>query len=383
MSKLRKIMIVSGTRADYGLLKNIIKTVQASNTLELQLVVTGSHLSQTHGYTVSEIEADGFPIAHRLPILYDVTDVASATAAALVGMQKIISNDRPDIILVLGDRYEAFAVATAALLNHVPLAHVHGGELTLGALDDAFRHSITKMAWLHFTSAEAYRKRVIRLGESPDRVYNVGAPVIDSIQDINVPIEELEKVLGLKLIRPIVLATFHPETCTPGKVREHIQTIWNGIKQAQPGTVVFTKANADAEGNEVNTLLEELIAKKEIPNSTLVSSLGHRRYLGLMKLADVGLGNSSSLVIEAPILGTPTVNIGRRQDGRIRSETVLDVEFNQEAIAQAIKLASNLKNQNANNTVTHPFGSPGVAQRIVEVLADCELPQNLIKAFHE
>jgi UDP-hydrolysing UDP-N-acetyl-D-glucosamine 2-epimerase len=383
MSKLRKIMIVSGTRADYGLLKNIIKTVEASTTLDLQLVVTGSHLSQTHGYTVSEIEADGFPIAHRLPILDGVTDVASATGAALVGMQKIISKDRPDIIVVLGDRYEAFAVATAALLNHVPLAHIHGGELTLGALDDAFRHSITKMAWLHFTSAEAYRKRVIHLGESPDRVYNVGAPVIDSIQGINVPMEELEKILGMKLIRPIVLATFHPETCTPGKVREHVQTVWNGIKQAQPGTVVFTKANADAEGNEVNALLEELIAKKEIPNSTLVSSLGHRRYLGLMKLADVGLGNSSSLVIEAPILGTPTVNIGPRQDGRIRSETVLDVEFNQEAIAQAIKLASNLKIQNANKTVIHPFGSPGVTQRIVEVLTNCELPENLIKAFYE
>jgi GDP/UDP-N,N'-diacetylbacillosamine 2-epimerase (hydrolysing) len=381
MSVKRKIMIVSGTRADYGLLKKIICEVHTNVALELQLIVTGSHLSKAHGYTVSEIESDSFPIAHRVTILDESNNVSVATARALEKISNIITEDRPDIVLVLGDRYESFAAATAALLNNVLLAHIHGGELTLGAIDDAFRHAMTKMAMLHFTSAEEYRKRVIHLGEAPERVFNVGAPAVDSLESSHVPIAELEEVLGIKLVSPVVLATFHPETHSPGKSKEHLLAIWEGLKSVKTGSIVFTKANSDAEGNIVNTLLTELINKKEIPNCILVPSLGHRRYLGLLRHADVGLGNSSSLVIEAPMVGTPSVNIGHRQDGRIRSDCVIDVEFEPASIARAITTAYALKKSKSYKP--HPFGEPGVAGRIVKILANYDLPKNLMKAFYD
>ena len=383
MTLKRKIMILTGTRADYGLLKNIISKVHSHASLELKLVVTGSHLSSAHGSTIKEIEEDGFPIAYKLPILETSSSVVHSTALAMDGLNSILLKDRPDILLVLGDRYESFAACTAALFNNIPVAHVHGGELTFGAIDDALRHSMTKMAWWHFTSAEEYKKRVIHLGEAPDRVYNVGATAVDALANIDVSSTELEDFLGIKLVSPIVLATFHPETLSPGKATDHVMELWEGLKDSKPGTVIFTKANADSEGSIVNDLLSELIAKVEIPNSVLVSSLGQRRYLGLLKLADVGLGNSSSLVIEAPMLNTPSVNVGRRQEGRLRSPSILDVAYDSSEITKALNKAFSLEFKNSLKGKAHPFGTPGVADRIVTILASASLPKNLVKGFYE
>lgn len=382
MKTNRTIMIVTGTRADYGLLRHVIREIHNQEDLELRLVVTGTHLDPVHN-TIKEIEADGFPVFLKLPILSGDTTkagVANAMAKTLNGLSDSFSKSKPDIMLILGDRYEIFAAVSTALLFNIPVAHLHGGELTLGAIDDAFRHSMTKMSWWHFTSTEEYRKRVIHLGEEPSRVFNVGATAIDSLEESKMTKEELEKDLGIKLIAPVILFTFHPETQSPGKALEHVEKIWKGLAIAKPGTAIFTKANADAEGSIVNAFLEKAVASKEIPNSLLVSSLGHKRYLSLLRIADAGVGNSSSLVIEAPMVKTPSVNIGLRQEGRFRCPSVIDVSFDSFKIAEAVKYAVMPENK---KNVNHPFGEPGVAKRIVNIIAKAEIPQTLVKGFYE
>ncbi len=376
-------MVLTGTRADYGLLRHTLREILQHPALELCLVVTGTHLSAAHGETEWEIAADQIPIAHRLPILDGEGDVSRASARALEGVAELLRAENPDVLLVLGDRYETFAAGAAATLLNVPLAHVHGGELTLGAVDDALRHSLTKMAWWHFTAAEEYRQRVIRMGEDPQRVFNLGAPAVDALNGTPVPKEELERAVGLELRPPVVLATFHPETKSPGQAAAQVGILWQGLVAAAPGTVVFTRANADAEGNVVNSTLEKLIAGGEIPHARLVDSLGHRNYFSLLRLADVGFGNSSSLVIEAPILCTPSVNVGQRQEGRVRAPSVTDVGFDPPAIRDALRAAWAPGRRALLSGMPHPFGIPGVAKRIVDVLAGAELPRNLIKRFHE
>ena len=378
MTTKRKIAVLTGTRADYGLLKHLIAEIRQHPALELCLIVTGSHLSAALGMTLGEIEADGNPVAHRIPILEGNPDVTLASARALEGVGKVLVQEKPALLVVLGDRYEAFAATAAATMQNVPVAHIHGGELTLGAVDDALRHSMTKMSWWHFTAAEEYRQRVIHLGEDPRRVFNVGAVFLDALGELAVSAEELEAALGLSLARPLVLATLHPETRSPGKVREHVTALWEGLKLVRPGLVVVTKANADAEGSELNREWERLIAMGEL-NAVLVSSLGQRLYLGLLKAADVATGNSSSLIIEAPALGTRSVNIGERQRGRVRCPSVLDVNYDSNEIANALRSACAM----GRSEVRHPFGVPGVARRIVEVLASADLPTSLVKEFYE
>ncbi len=385
MINKRSIMIVTGTRADYGLLRHVIREIHSHKELELRLVVTGTHLDPSHN-TIKEIEADGFPIYLKLPILSgDTTQngIANAMARTLNGLSETLTRSKPDIMIILGDRYEMFAAVSTALLHNVPVAHLHGGELTLGAIDDAFRHSMTKMSWWHFTSTEDYRKRVIQLGEDPSRVFNVGATAMDSLEDSKLTKDELEKFLGIQLISPVILATLHPETQSPGKAREHVGIVWEGIKRSRPGTVIFTRANADAEGEEINSFLEEKIGAKDIPNSVLVSSLGQKRYLSLLRLADAGVGNSSSLVIEGPMVKTPSVNIGLRQAGRLRFLSILDVEFDPDSILKAIKEVVHPEFKDKFRELSHPFGTFGVGSRIVDILSKAELPSNLIKGFYE
>jgi GDP/UDP-N,N'-diacetylbacillosamine 2-epimerase (hydrolysing) len=379
-------MVITGTRADYGLLKNTIKEIHLRKDLELQLVVTGSHVSTIFGSTIKEINNDGFPISAIVAILdheESNLSIINATSKAVAGIGAVIHQKNPDIVLVLGDRYEALASALAATILNKPIAHIHGGELTFGALDDAFRHSITKMSWFHFTTAEEYKQRVIKLGESPDRVFNIGSPAIDSLVEANISKIELEDYLGKELVFPVLLVTFHPETMSPGLAENHIKTVFAGILASKPGTVVFTKANADAEGAKINNSLEELIKTTGNDRFILVSSLGHKRYLSLLSIADVAIGNSSSLVIEAPMLKVPSVVIGKRQDGRVRCSSVIDVPFSVQGISEAILKAISIKFKQKVQETTHPFGNPGVAKKIVDILATCSLPNNLMKGFYE
>lgn len=384
MKDKRKILVVTGTRADYGLLKHVIKEIFNHSQLELCLVATGSHLSKKLGMTINEILEDGFFVSHKLEILDDSNpnqSVSEISANALKGFGEIINVAKPEIMLVLGDRYESFAATVAATLSNIPVAHIHGGELTYGAIDDAFRHSMTKMAWWHFTTTAEYQKRVIHLGEDPQRVYNVGAPAIDGIASKLATQEEIERFVGKSLRKPVALVTLHPETRSPGQSLAHIRCLLDALSPSNLGTVIFTKANADDEGAIINDAIGEYVIGKE--NMVLVSSLGQKRYLGLMKLADLAIGNSSSLLIEAPILGTPAVNIGSRQDGRVRSSAVIDVAFDTNLISHAIKkaLAPDFKLHLAYSG--HPYGEPGVATKIVNILANDPIPESLAKRFYE
>ena len=375
----RRICVVTGTRAEYGLLKSVMEALAASSDAELQILVTGSHLSKKFGSTVSEIEADGFNITYRLPILSEDEESGEVTRAMgriFDGIGDAFIQLRPHIIVVLGDRYETFAITAAALVQSIPVAHIHGGELTFGAIDEAFRHSMTKMAWWHFTAAEEYRQRVLQLGEDPSRVFTTGALAVDSIARLKpMSFPELESSLGMKLDRPLYVGTFHPETYFPGQAVGHIKEIIDAVKESKPGSVVWTMANADAEGVAINEAIQEFIQQNPGINIKLFDSLGQRRYLSLLKFADAVIGNSSSGILEAPILGTVTVNIGQRQSGRIKCESVLDCKLDKASILKTLKSLPIITNGK------HPFGEPGVADRIVKALLEAELPKNLMKRF--
>ncbi len=386
-SKLsRKILVLTSTRAEYGLLKNLISEINACADLELCLVVTGTHLHHMFGLTVTEIEADNFTIAHKIDILdgeFGRTSIIRAMTRLQLGLDEVVNKERPDLAVLLGDRYEIFSAAGVFTLNNIPIAHIHGGELTLGAVDDAFRHSITKMSWWHFVTAETYRDRVIKLGEDPDRVFNTGSPALDTLDRAFADVDELEKFIGVELQSPVILATLHPETLSPGLVEKHFYEVWDGICASRPGTLIFTMANADEGGTIINNLLKEKFASPDAPRGKLISSFGHRRYLSMMRKADVAVGNSSSLVIEAPMVGTPSVDIGNRQKGRLRPPSVINTAFEARAICAAIKKCLDKEFRAIAKEAGHPFGTKGVAKRIVDILANRPLPKSLIKEFYE
>ena len=382
----RRVCVATGSRAEYGLLRSVMEAVVSHPKAELSTLVTGSHLSADHGNTIDEIIKDGFPISYRIPIL-DSSDGASAVSGALgrlfAGIGEAFDKLRPDILVVLGDRYESFALTSAALIHGIPVAHLHGGELSYGAIDDAFRHSMSKMSWWHFTATEEYRQRVISLGEDPARVFNVGALACDSVDRTqNISREELEHSLGMKLSAPLIMGTFHPETSYPGESLNALDEILTAVSEAKPASVVWTMANADAEGRVLNEKVKKFIAANPQLNMRLFDSLGQVRYLALMKLAQVVVGNSSSGLLEAPIVGTPTVNVGRRQDGRLKTASVLDCSASKPEVLKALQHALTAQFQQSAKSLKHPFGEPGVGKRIVSQLLEAPLPRSLAKFFH-
>lgn len=331
----RTIGIVTGTRAEYGLLKALIGAVHEADDLELQLVVTGMHLAPEFGATVCEIERDGFPIAERVEMLLSsdsAIGVAKSTGLGLIGFAETFGRLRPDIVVLLGDRFEMLAAASAALFLGIPLAHIHGGEVTEGAFDEAIRHSITKMSQLHFVAEERYRRRVIQLGETPDRVFTVGALGADAIRNLDLlDRAALEATLNIALPPRIVLVTYHPPTLDgPDAVRQMHALLEALDALGDDFGIVFTMPNADTRGRELGRMVREFANRH--PRAWAYDSLGQLRYLSLMALADAVVGNSSSGIIEAPVLGVPTLNIGDRQAGRLRHETVVDCGTESEAI---------------------------------------------------
>ncbi len=336
----RRICFVTGTRAEYGLLYWLMKDVVDDPDLEFQLIVTGTHLEPVFGNTVDIIERDGFTIDRKIPlgITGDApADTAKAMARALSGVAEALSERKPDLLVLLGDRYETLAAAAAALLTGVPIAHIHGGELTEGAIDDSMRHAITKMAHFHFTAAEPYRMRVIQMGEDPKRVFNVGAVGLDNIVRLDLLGRmELSEALGFDLSDPYFLVTYHPETLgdlSPGRaVGELIKAL-----DAFPGfKLIITGVNADPGHSEVAERLNAH-ANAEGDRVLLRQSLGQRNYLSAMKHCAAVVGNSSSGIIEAPAFPVPTVNIGDRQKGRIRSQSVIDCAPEKHSIRRALR----------------------------------------------
>lgn len=369
----QKIAVVTATRAEYGLLSRLISLLEQQPDFDCQLLVTGAHLSPEHGMTVNEIKANGLCIAAEIPILQngqtdDDLDIAVATSRALEGFAKVFNRLQPEAVIVLGDRYELLGICSAALLLHIPIVHLHGGEITEGAMDEAIRHAVTKMAALHFVAAEPYRQRVIQMGESPQRVFNVGSPGLDNIQKTTLFDKvKLESDLNFSMKGPLFLITYHPVTWGDQKGIDAVEQLFSALETFPQASIIWTAPNADAGGHSLYRLIEEW-AKKTRLRVKLVNSLGLQKYLSVMKLADVVIGNSSSGIIEAPAMGTATVNIGSRQSGRLKAQSIIDCEESESAIEEAIQKTLRPEFQALCQTRPSLYGKGDTANAIVEIL---------------
>ncbi|MCM1251866.1 MAG: UDP-N-acetylglucosamine 2-epimerase [Clostridium sp.] len=371
---MKKICIVTGTRAEYGLLKPVIDKVNSSETMELQLVVTGMHLSTEFGLTYKEIEEDGYPIIAKIEMLLssDTTvGVTKSMGVALLGFADYYETYKPDIVVILGDRYEALMAATAAMVARVPIAHIHGGELTEGAMDDAIRHSITKMSHLHFTSTEEYRNRVIQMGEQPQMVYNVGALGVENIKKAALMEKAaLEKSIHFVFDTPVIMVTYHPvtlENMSSAESEEQFANILKVIDNHKELKVIFTKANSDLYGRIINQMIDDFVDKND-DRCIAYTSLGQLRYLSALQFCDVVMGNSSSGIIEVPSFGIPTVNIGNRQKSRVCADSVIhcgneagDIEM---ALDKAMSINFRVFIQNQKN----PYEGSHTSEVILKVI---------------
>lgn len=362
----RKICVVTGTRAEYGLLSNLMKFIQQDDDLELQLVVTGMHVSPEFGLTYKRIEQDGFVINEKVEMLLSAdtaTAVVKSMGLATISFADVYERLQPQLLILLGDRFEMLAAAQTALIMQIPIAHIHGGECTFGAYDDAIRHSITKMATWHFTSTEGHRKRVIQLGEYPERVFNVGAIGIDDTLQLNLMNREhIYKELGITTDKPFFLVTYHPETNGEFGGIDHLLCVLEEYKENYH--LIFTKSNADNGGREINDRIQQFV-NTHSQSAKLYDSLGQIRYLSAVKEAALVIGNSSSGLIEVPYLRTPTINCGDRQKGRERPSSVIDCELNISSIREAIEygLTADIKYEQI-------FGHGQTAEKIYEKLKD-------------
>lgn len=360
---MKKICVVTTTRAEYGLLHPLILRLRSCSEWETQVVVTGTHLEPEFGNTYQEIEKDGIPIFEKIPILEpgdDALAVSGTMARALEGFARYFQREGPDLVFLLGDRTEQLGIAAAAMNQQIPIGHIHGGELTQGAVDDSVRHALTKMSHLHFASAEEYRRRIIQLGEEPERVYNVGALGVENILHQKLlSRKELCAAAGFPADRDYAVVTFHPVTREEGTALTQVQELFAAIDQRPQLFYLITKANSDAGGRAINAWMESETAKHE--NCKLVSSLGMKRYLSAVKYAKFVLGNSSSGIIEAPSLGVPTVNIGDRQQGRIQAISVVNCESNASSILAAMDRALQMGPISGVN----PYGDGTASARIV------------------
>jgi UDP-hydrolysing UDP-N-acetyl-D-glucosamine 2-epimerase len=382
---MRKIAVFTGTRAEYGLLSLLMTRIHATDTLELQVIVSGTHLSTSHGETWRQIEKDGFAIDARIEMLLasdTAVGVTKSVGLGIIGFADAIDRLKPDILVVLGDRFEALAIAQAAMVARLPIAHIHGGEATEGLIDEAIRHSLTKMSHLHFVSSEVYRKRVIQLGENPGRVWNVGALALDNIATLEkIKKEDLELTIGMKLRSPSFLVTHHPVTLQQDDSVEEMQNLLKVLVDTK-GTVVITGTNADAGGISLRRVAEEF-ASKNPQNIVLVETLGSVRYLNLMSYVDVVVGNSSSGLLEAPAMGVPTVDIGERQAGRLRAPSVIHSSSDANDIRNAIAEALSQKHKQLSALRYTPYGVCGAVGRIVDVIKTYPLEGLLQKRFYD
>lgn len=383
---MKKICVVTGTRAEYGLLSPLIQRIAADDTLKLQLVATGMHLSPEFGMTVDLIEKDGFQLADKVEILLSsdsAIGISKSMGLANISFAETFERLQPDMVVLLGDRYEIFVAASVATIAKIPVAHLHGGETTEGAYDEAFRHSISKMSWLHFTSTEEYRQRVIQLGESPERVFNVGAIGIENIKEMPLMTkDELEDSLNFKLNEPLSLVTYHPVTLEEQSSEQQFKELLNALEEVE-GTIIFTKANSDSDGRIINQLIDEFV-NTHSERSIAYTSMGQLRYLSAMNITDIVIGNSSSGIIEAPSFNIPTINIGDRQKGRIQAGTILNCEPSKEKILNAITLALSPEFGNKIKDMSNPYGEGQVSQNILNVIKEAlNHDISLKKKFHD
>jgi UDP-hydrolysing UDP-N-acetyl-D-glucosamine 2-epimerase len=381
-----KICIVTGTRAEYGLLKPLIEKISADDYFTLQLLVTGAHLSPEFGLTYRQIEADGFKIDAKVEMLLSsdtAEGITKSMGLGMIGYADALKQLSPDLLVILGDRYEMLAVASTALIFRIPITHIHGGELTEGAYDDSIRHAITKMSALHFTSTEAYRQRVIQLGEQPDNVFNVGAIGLDNFRSLKLLSKrEIEEDLNITFNQFNYLVGFHPETLSNYSVEAQFDALLQAIDKERDSFFIFTKANADNNGRIINQMMEAYV-KKHPEKSALFASLGSVRYLSVMKQVTAVVGNSSSGIVEAPSAQTATINIGDRQKGRIQAESIINCNANKEDITSAFNIAKSEEFRKKIEDVTNPYGNGTASTQIMKILRSLSPDRLSHKTFYD
>lgn len=379
---MRKICVVTGSRAEYGLLSGLMRAIKEDESLELQVIATNMHLSPEFGLTYKEIERDGFFINKKVEMLLS-SDTANATTKsvglATIGFADAYEDLKPDMIVVLGDRYEILAAVSAALFYKIPVAHLHGGEITEGAYDDCIRHAITKMSHLHFTSTEEYRQRVIQLGEDPKRVFNVGAPGIENIK--KVPLmgkKELESTLdGFTFNDKTILITYHPVTLENSTAEEQIQNLLSALNEYSDIKIIFTLPNSDTDGRVIIKLINEYVSKHQ-EKAIAYPSLGLRRYLSALQFVKAVVGNSSSGIIEVPSFGIPTLNIGDRQKGRIAADSVINCGTSKKDILEGLDKVLNSEHAEIHN----PYEGKNTTADILHILKTYPLEGLIQKTFY-
>ena len=380
----KKIAVFTGTRAEYGLLYWLLKDIQADTELSLQLLVTGMHLSPEFGESFRQIEKDGFVIDEKIEILLSsdsAVGIAKSMGLGILGFADALSRLAPDALVILGDRFEALAAAQTAMILRIPVVHLHGGEITEGAYDDAIRHAITKLSYLHATSTEEYRQRVIQLGEAPERVFNVGAIGLDHLQrGTFLTVDDLAKSLNFSLKQPFVVVTYHPVTLADEEPTASFNAILDALDQYQNLQIILTYPNADDGGRKIIPLLEAYAAKQ--PQRVLaIPSLGQARYLSAIKHASAVIGNSSSGIIEVPSFDVPTVNIGMRQRGRLAATSVLHCDATVDSISSCLGAALNRGYKVAGSNVENPYGQGNASALVISMLKNLKF--SAVKTFYD
>ena len=383
MQNKRKICVVTGTRAEYGILYPLINKIANHPSLELQLIVTGMHLSPEFGLTYKEIEKD-FIINKKVEMLLSsdtAIGISKSMGLAQISFSECYEELKPDIVVVLGDRYEIFSCVSTAMIFNIPIAHIHGGETTQGAYDESIRHCITKMSHLHFTSTEDYKNRVIQLGENPNRVFNVGALGVENIKHLpSMTKEEFENSIDFKLNNKNILVTFHPVTLENNTAKEQFQELLSALDDLEKTNIIFTKANSDTDGRVINQMIDKYVS---LNKNTCVAftSLGMLRFLSALKFVDIALGNSSSGLIEAPSFKIATINVGDRQKGRIKASSVIDCDSNKTAILNSISKAYSKEFQSKLENTINPYEGNNSSDKIITTLLEINLDTIIKKSF--
>ncbi len=381
----RRICIVTGTRAEYGLLYWLMKEIQEDADLELQIIVTGMHLSPEFGLTYSQIEKDGFKLDRKIEMLLSSDTqigISKSIGLGMIGFSEAYSDLKPDIVVLLGDRFEIFSAATSAMIARIPIGHLHGGETTEGAFDEAIRHSITKMSHLHFTAAKEYKRRVVQLGEDPARVFDVGGLGIDNIKKLKLlGREEFEDSINFKLGSKNLLVTFHPVTLEHATSGDQFQNLLNALDELEDTKLIFTKPNADTESSILIKMIDDYVFENS-HRAIAFTNLGQFRYLSALKFVDACVGNSSSGLAEAPTFRIGTINIGDRQRGRLKADNVIDCEPDKKLILSAIRKLYSKEFQNKLKDVKNPYGEGGAAKKIRKTLKEVDLSEILKKKFY-
>lgn len=381
----RKICVVTGTRAEYGLLYWLMKEIEADDTLELQLIVTGMHLSPEFGLTYRTVEEE-FKIDKKIEMLLSSdtsVGISKSMGLAQISFAEAYEDLQPDILVVLGDRYEIFSAVSAAMIARIPIAHLHGGETTEGAFDESIRHSITKMSHLHFTATQEYKNRVIQLGEHPSKIFNVGGMGIENIKRLQLlNKEEFEQSIDFKLNKKNILVTFHPVTLESSSAKEQFSELLDAIDELEETHIIFTKANSDTDGRIINNMIDEYVSNNKT-KSVCFTSLGQLRYLSALQYIDMMVGNSSSGLIEAPSFKIATINIGDRQKGRIMAKSVIASEPMKKNILDAFEKVYSKEFQDILKTSINPYGDGCASKKIIETIKQIGLNNILKKSFYD